>query len=191
MPIAPTWRSHWHQQRHHYSGKMDVKSKSNVISPLLSSSFSSCWVFHSSPSSLQCTPSPFMKHSFTVHLPFPPFLSLFTSGHFSFCFPLSSSSSVALMHSHRPFIHVDVLFIKASIIQPTPRHLRLLRSTSHSISTPQHMVCPWRPVHSQILCSSPPFYWTLGGLTHTHTWVIFFETWSHRESNYGSWWSYK
>lgn len=69
--------------------------------------------------------------SFSLHS-----LSLFTSGHFSFCFLFSSSYLVALMHSHHPFIHVDVLFIKAGIIQPTPRHLRLLRSTSHSITPP-------------------------------------------------------
>lgn len=85
----------------------------------------------SSPSSLPCT-SQFKKHSFTVHLPFPLSLSII----FSFCFLLFSSSLVALMHSHRPFIRADVLFIKASIVQPTPRHLRLLRSTSHSISPP-------------------------------------------------------
>lgn len=78
----------------------------------------------------------FTKHSFIVHFPFPLFLPFFTSGHFSFCFLLSSASLVALMHSHQPFIHVDVLFIKASIIQPTPRHLRSLRSTSHSIIPP-------------------------------------------------------
>lgn len=80
------------------------------------------------------TQSLFIKHFYIVHFPFAP--SLFTSGHFSFCFLFSSSSLVALMHSHHPFIHVDVLFIKASIIQPTPRHLRLLRSTSHSITPP-------------------------------------------------------
>lgn len=95
------------------------------------------------------TPSLFTKHFYIGHFPFAPCspsLSLFTSGHFSFCF-LFSSSLVALMHSHHPFIHVDVLFIKAGIIQPTPRHLRLLRSTSHSITpplppTPTHGVSP-------------------------------------------------
>lgn len=53
-----------------------------------------------------------------------------------FVFSLSSSSMAELMHSHRPFIHGDVLFIKASIIQPTPGHLRLLRPISHSITPP-------------------------------------------------------
>lgn len=54
------------------------------------------------------------------------------SCHLSFLFSFSSSSMPGLMHSHHPFIH-NVLFIKAGIIQPTPRHLSLLRPTSHPL----------------------------------------------------------
>lgn len=157
-------------------------------------------LFYSSPS-LQNTPLLFIFPSL--------YFSLSTSVHCSFCFLLSSASLVPLMHSHQPFIHVDVLFIKASIIQPTPRHLRSLRSTSHSIipplpppPPPQHMVCPWRPVHSQLLCSSPPSYWVLGGLTCTRVLVCFFGPFLFENSRYrecrncisthlGFWWSCK
>lgn len=74
------------------------------------------FLFSLSPPVLQCT-SLFLKHFFIVHFPFTVSLlshlanSLFVS---------SSSSLVALMHSHHPFIHADVLFIKAQHYSTNP-----------------------------------------------------------------------
>lgn len=93
------------------------------------------------PSIFSIFPTPYI--SIYKTLPALMFLSPFSLHFFSHLaislfFSLSSSSMAGLMHSHHLFIHADVLFIKASIIQPTPQHLSLLRPTSHSFATLLH-----------------------------------------------------
>lgn len=65
----------------------------------------------------------------------------------------------ALVNAFTPPLHSRGCFIHQSqYSSTTPQHLSSLRPTSHPISPPsppQHMVHPWRPVHSQLLPSPP------------------------------------
>lgn len=82
------------------------------------------WLWKTSTSCPHLT-SPPINHSLPAFLP--PLSSLSTSlssaPHyliFFFSLVLLRLSVAALMHSHRPFIHADVLFIKADVFHPPP-----------------------------------------------------------------------
>lgn len=104
------------------------------------------------------TQSLFIKHFYIVHFPFAPSLhpSLFTSGHFSFFLFLFGrfNAFTPPLHSCGCFIHQS----RHYSTNPTASSFAPLHLPLHHPPPPQHMVCPWRPIHSQLLCPSPPFY---------------------------------
>lgn len=125
------------------------------------------WLWKTSTSCPHLT-SPPINHSLPAFLP--PLSSLSTSlssapHHLIFFFSLVllRLSVAALMHSHRPFIHADVLFIKADVFHPPsvpllPSGVLFLPrpstvATLSLISLPNTWSIPRRPRHSQLVSS--------------------------------------
>lgn len=84
------------------------------------------------------------------------------------CLP-PSSMPAAIMHAHHPFIHADVLFIKASIIQPTPWHLSSLRPRSHPPSPPPPPSTHGTSPEASTLPVAPLFSFLLSCLCTSYT----------------------